>query len=40
MPGVYQGVLIARTNTDISIADFEIAVRSLISDVENAYWDL
>jgi len=40
IPGVYQGVLIARTNVDISIADFEIAVRNLISDVENAYWDL
>lgn len=39
-PGVYQGVLIARTNTDISIADFELAVRNFVSDVENAYWDL
>ena len=39
-PGVYQGVLIARTNTDISIAEFEIAVRNFVSDVENAYWDL
>jgi hypothetical protein len=40
IPGVYQGVLIARTNVDISIADFEISVRNLVSDVENAYWDL
>ncbi|MCA9091255.1 MAG: TolC family protein [Planctomycetaceae bacterium] len=40
IPGVYNGILIARTNTDIAIADFEIAVRDFISDVENAYWDL
>jgi outer membrane protein TolC len=39
-PGVYNGVLIARANTDIALADFQIRVRDLISDVENAYWDL
>ena len=39
-PGIYNGVLIARTNADISIADFEIGVRNYVSDVENAYWDL
>jgi len=39
-PGFYNGVLIARINTDISIADFEVGVRNLVSDVENAYWDL
>ena len=39
-PGVYTGVLIARVNTDISIADFEASVRDFIGDVENAYWDL
>jgi len=39
-PGVYNGVLIARINTDISTADFEMGVRDLISDVENAYWEL
>lgn len=39
-PGVYNGVLIARLNTDISLADFEAGVRNLVSDVENAYWDL
>lgn len=38
--GVSQGVLIARINNDISIADFETAVRNLIQDVENTYWDL
>jgi outer membrane protein TolC len=34
------GVLVARINTDISLADFEDGVRTLVSDVENAYWDL
>lgn len=38
--GFYNGVLIARLNTDIALADFEAAVRDLISNVENAYWDL
>lgn len=38
--GLPQGVLIARVNTDISLADFEYGVRNLISNVENAYWDL
>jgi outer membrane protein TolC len=39
-PGISSGVLIARVNTDISLADFEAGVRDLVSDVENAYWDL
>lgn len=34
------GVLIARLNTDVGLADFELGVRDLISDVENAYWEL
>lgn len=38
--GVSQGVLIARINNDITLADFEIAVRNLVYDVETAYWDL
>ena len=38
--GVSQGVVIARINQDISIADFEIAVRNAMQDIENAYWDL
>ncbi len=38
--GVGQGVLIARINEDISIANFELALRYLVMDVENAYWDL
>ncbi len=40
LPGVNNGVLIARTNTDINLADFEIGIRNLVSEVENAYWDL
>ncbi|HUG69028.1 MAG TPA: TolC family protein [Pirellulaceae bacterium] len=39
-PGAMNGVLLARINTDISLADFEIAVRNLVNDVENAYWEL
>lgn len=38
--GVNQGVLIARINQDISLADFEIAVRNLLKDVEDVYWNL
>lgn len=38
--GVNQGVVIARINNDISLADFEAAVRSLVKDVEDLYWDL
>ncbi len=39
-PGVYNGVLIARINADVALTDFELAVRDLVSNVENAYWDL
>jgi outer membrane protein TolC len=38
--GSYNGVVIARLNTDISVAQLEIALRDYLSDVENAYWDL
>jgi outer membrane protein TolC len=38
--GVNQGVAISRITTDISVADFEAAVRNLLYDVEKAYWDL
>ncbi len=38
--GQYNGVLIARINTDISLADFEAGVLRLINDVEGAYWEL
>lgn len=40
IPGVYDGVLIARLNADVALTDFEISVRDLVSNVENAYWDL
>ena len=39
-PGVYNGVLIARVNADISQLDFEAGIRDLVSDVETAYWEL
>ena len=38
--GQYNGVLIARVNEDVALADFEVAVISLIADVEQAYWEL
>ncbi len=38
--GSYNGVLIARINTDVSLTDFEQGVISLINDVESAYWEL
>ncbi|TWU55745.1 putative outer membrane efflux protein MdtP [Rubripirellula reticaptiva] len=40
VPGVYNGVLIARINEDVSLADFEASVIQLAADVEQAYWDL
>lgn len=40
IPGVANGVLIARVNTDLSLADFELGIRDFVSDIENAYWDL
>lgn len=39
-PGNLDGVLIARVNTDISLADFEMGLRDLVSNIENSYWDL
>lgn len=38
--GIYNGVTIARINNDISVVDFEIAIRNLIRDVERNYWEL
>ena len=35
-----QGVVIARINHDISIADFELAVRDAVRDIKSSYWDL
>ncbi len=34
------GVLIARINEDVSLADFEKAMRDMVLGVETAYWDL
>ena len=39
-PGLYNGVMLARINTDIALADFEASVRNLVADVESAYWEL
>jgi len=38
--GVYNGVLIARINTDISLADFEAGIIDYVNEVETAYWEL
>jgi outer membrane protein TolC len=38
--GQYNGVLIARINEDVALADFETGVVNLVSDVEEAYWGL
>ncbi len=40
LSGVNQGVVIARINHDITLAQFEVNVRNLLSDVENLYWEL
>ena len=40
VPGFANGVMVARINTDISITDLEAGLRDLVSNVENAYWDL
>ena len=39
-PGVYNGVLLAKVNSDISHTDFELSVRNYVNDVTNVYWDL
>ncbi len=39
-PGLYNGVLIARINQDITLADFETAIRDLVREVERNYWEL
>lgn len=38
--GVYNGVLIAKVNSDLSAVQFRIQTRDYISNVVNAYWDL
>ena len=38
--GLFNGVLIARTQTDMTLARFEQGVQEFLCNVENAYWDL
>ena len=38
--GEFNGIAIAKTRTNISVSEFKISVRNLVSDIENAYWDL
>ena len=40
VPGVNNGVMIARLRMDTSLADFEMSVRELVKNVETAYWNL
>ncbi len=40
IPGQINGVLVARATSDISLIDFEIGIRNLVSNLENTYWDL
>ncbi len=36
----FDGVVLARINTDISLTQFEGQVRNLVNETENAYWEL
>lgn len=40
VPGQFNGVLISRIRSDISLGAFESAVRDLVRDVETNYWEL
>ncbi len=40
VPGVYNGVVIARIREDISLTDFEGRVRDLVRDTVRNYWEL
>jgi outer membrane protein TolC len=40
IPGNYNGVLIARINEDVALADFENSIVNLLVEIEQAYWDL
>lgn len=40
LPGVYNGVLIAKANADINHSEFVKSLQDFVSNVENAYWDL
>lgn len=39
-PGNYNGVILARLNTDIALTAFEQSVRDLLMEVERTYWQL
>ncbi|MEY3172400.1 MAG: hypothetical protein RLZZ436_313 [Planctomycetota bacterium] len=39
-PGSYNGIMIAKVNSDMTDVDFQVALRDYVSNVENAYWDL
>ena len=39
-PGNYNGVVLARIDSDITISQFEGAVRDLLRDTEQTYWEL
>ncbi|TWT79833.1 Outer membrane efflux protein [Planctomycetes bacterium CA13] len=39
-PGIYNGVLVAKVNNDITNAKFRQGTRDYVSNVINAYWDL
>lgn len=38
--GLSNGVLVARINNDIEVAEFQRAARNLLREVEDAYWNL
>lgn len=38
--GEFNGILLARVRSDVSLIDFEQSVRDFVAEVENAYWDL
>lgn len=38
--GIFNGVVLAKLNTEISMVDFEQALPAFVSDIENAYWEL
>ncbi|GAB4146577.1 MAG: hypothetical protein Tsb009_19340 [Planctomycetaceae bacterium] len=40
VPVIFQGVVVARINNDISLTSFEMNVRNMLKDVEDLYWDL
>ena len=40
LSGVTQGVVIARINNDITIADLENNLTNLVKDIEDQYWEL